>query len=82
VIASRNSGAPDLIKDGEHGLLFSYGVNADLEAKLDWALNSSNELTEIGRRARIQAVKCSWEAFTIAFVDWLATSATRLQIKK
>jgi glycosyltransferase involved in cell wall biosynthesis len=72
VIASRNSGAPDLIEDGEHGLLVDFGDQERLEAKIDWALTNANAMLDMGHRARAKAVEASWERFTSRFSDMLA----------
>jgi len=76
VLASRNCGAPDLIRDGVEGKLFEYGDNEALGAALDWALTHARELQEMGATARERAQQCSWEFFAERFLQWIRENVT------
>jgi glycosyltransferase involved in cell wall biosynthesis len=52
VIASRIGALAELVSDGETGLLFEPGNAQDLASKMDWALAHSEQMAEMGRRAR------------------------------
>jgi glycosyltransferase involved in cell wall biosynthesis len=71
VLASRNCGAPDLIRDQVEGRLFDYGDDDALGSVLDWALTNPGKLMEMGALARERAVARSWDEFVSRFVDWV-----------
>ena len=71
VLASRNCGAPDLIRDGVEGKLFDYGDDDALGAALEWALTHPGQLREMGATARERALQCSWDDFGRRFVGWV-----------
>lgn len=52
VIASRLGALPELIVDGETGLLFDAGSATDLAAKMTWARNNPEQMAAMGRKAR------------------------------
>lgn len=52
VIASRLGALPDIVHDGETGLLFEVGQPADLARVMTWAVAHGGEMREIGARAR------------------------------
>lgn len=52
VIASRLGAMADLVRDGETGLLFESGNADDLAKKIAWAEANSEEMREMGIRAR------------------------------
>ena len=52
VIASRIGALPDLVKDGETGLLFEAGNALDLADKMTWALAHPEEMLALGQKAR------------------------------
>ena len=52
VIASKNGGFPDLIKDDETGMLFATGDANDLAKKMSWAIENQSRVSKMGRRAR------------------------------
>ncbi|MGH8511609.1 MAG: glycosyltransferase family 4 protein [Gammaproteobacteria bacterium] len=54
VIASRIGVLPDLVRDGETGLLFEPGNTRDLADKMAWALAHPDQMAEMGRKARTQ----------------------------
>ncbi|MEO1245972.1 MAG: glycosyltransferase [Pseudomonadota bacterium] len=56
-VVSDGGGNPDLIGDGETGLVFSRGDDAELAAKLKQLLDSPSEREVFGKRARQQVVE-------------------------
>jgi glycosyltransferase involved in cell wall biosynthesis len=52
VIASRLGAMAETIIDGVCGLLFTPGDASDLAAKIRWAENNPEAMTEMGRNAR------------------------------
>lgn len=52
VIGSRIGGIPELVTDGETGLLFEPGNAEDLAIKIRWMMDHPKERQEMGRRAR------------------------------
>lgn len=54
VIASNIGVLPNLVKDGETGLLFDPGNAEDLAQKMQWALANPEAMATMGRRARQQ----------------------------
>jgi len=52
VIGSRIGGIPELVRDGETGLLFEPGSTGDLAEKIQWMTDHPKERQEMGRRAR------------------------------
>jgi glycosyltransferase involved in cell wall biosynthesis len=72
VLASRNSGAPDLINHGEEGWIFDYDDGA-LAAALDRALSSSGELRQMGERARRRALEWTYSHFARSFLSWIGS---------
>jgi glycosyltransferase involved in cell wall biosynthesis len=77
VLASRNSGAPDLINHGEEGWIFDYGDDGALTATLDRALSSSGELRQMGERARHRALEWTCSHFATAFLNWIGSILKR-----
>ncbi len=54
VMASRVGAIPEIIKDGQNGLLFEPGSRDDLGEKLRYFIANRDQLTEASRRADIQ----------------------------
>ena len=73
VIASRSSGAPDIIEDKSDGLLVSYGADDELEGALDWAMTRPAELAAMGRAAREKTRRLTWQSYGEKLVTWLQT---------
>ena len=57
VIASNLGGNPELVRDGETGLLHNRGVVADLASKLQYAREHSDEMAAMGARGRSFAAR-------------------------
>jgi len=71
VIASRNSGAPDIIQTGRNGLLIDYGSNDQLENALDQALSKPSEVAQMGRAGFETAKLRTWDDYGKELLDWL-----------
>jgi glycosyltransferase involved in cell wall biosynthesis len=71
VIASRNSGAPDIIDDQRDGVLINYGADAELGAALEWALANTNDLAAMGEAAKIKSASLTWRAYGEKLIAWL-----------
>ena len=56
-IGSRIGGIPELIKDGETGLLFEAGDAIDLNNKIRWVLDNPDAISKMGHNARTLAEK-------------------------
>jgi glycosyltransferase involved in cell wall biosynthesis len=52
VIASQMGGIPEMVKDGERGLLFEAGNVAELREKIQWVAQHPVEACQMGERAK------------------------------
>lgn len=52
VIGSRIGGIPELVKDNERGLTFESGNRHDLRSKIEYLMNDSDKIAEMGKNAR------------------------------
>lgn len=52
VIGSNIGGIPEMVIDGETGLLFEPGNHEDLKEKIDYLLNNALKIVEMGKKAR------------------------------
>ncbi len=57
VIGSRIGGIPEMVIDGETGLLFEPGDHVQLREKIEYLLANPNRIIEIGRNAREKVEK-------------------------
>ena len=71
VIASKNSGAPDVITNRVNGLLVDYGDQSQLTSALDFALSNPAEMRDIGESAAKRASKYTWEDYCERLLGWL-----------
>jgi glycosyltransferase involved in cell wall biosynthesis len=71
VIASRNSGAPDILDDKVNGVLVNYGAQVELEAALDWTLTYPTDLAAMGEAAREKTACLTWQAYGEKLIAWL-----------
>lgn len=69
-VGARAGGIPDVIKDGENGLLFTPGDLGDLTEKLRTLLFEPETRKRLGARARSEMEKHGWRAATQAVVDY------------
>lgn len=72
VLASRNSAAPDFIRDGEDGWLFDFGNDEALAAALDRALSSPQRLVQMGESGRRRALQQDRDRCASAFLQWIS----------
>lgn len=63
LIATLESGAEEIVRDGENGFLVPSGDVDALEAKMRWCLENRGRLPEMGRAARATAERFTWEAY-------------------
>ena len=54
VVGSRLGGIAELIEKGKTGLLFEPGNDDDLSTQIEWLLRHPNEVTELGKAARLK----------------------------
>ena len=71
VLASRNSAAPDLIEDTVDGLLMEGGNKNELIEKKLWCYQHSDDLLEMGSKARVKAQRYTWSDYRKALVETL-----------
>lgn len=71
VLASRNSGAPDLIDNGEEGWLYEYGDDEAMAAALDKGLSSPEQLLRMGQCGRRRVLQWTCDDFANAFLKWI-----------
>jgi len=63
IICSRNTGASDLVSDGETGFVIDPGSVKELYLQLCDALKDRDRLSRMGQNARIVAENYSWETY-------------------
>jgi glycosyltransferase involved in cell wall biosynthesis len=73
VLASRNCGAPDVIRDGVEGRLFDYADDDALAQALDWALGHPSDLRAMGRNASKRAASWTWDEHRKQFIEWICS---------
>jgi alpha-maltose-1-phosphate synthase len=71
VLASRNSGAADVITDHIDGLLFNYGDEEQFVTALNWALSRPAELAGLGKTAAETARKRTWQDYGDELLAWM-----------
>lgn len=71
VIASYNSGGPDIIEDKRDGLLVNYGAQPEFESTLEWALTHPIDLATMGAAAREKAASLTWQSYGEKLITWL-----------
>lgn len=59
IVASDTGGIPEMVLDGQHGLIFRTGDRQELWQKLDWALTHPTAMAKMAEEARIQVAKFS-----------------------
>ena len=74
VVGARRGGIPDIVQDGETGLLFDPDAPGDLSRALTLLATSADERERMGHAARLRAAAWSWAATT----DGLRTHYARL----
>lgn len=72
IIASRNSGAPDVITDGQEGFIVGIRDVDELMQRLLWCYEHRSELAEMRHRARATAERFTWSVFRQTLAAMLA----------
>ncbi len=70
VVAARAGGIPDVIRDGDTGLLFEAGNPAAMLERVKELLANPQTRSEMAGRARLDMEKWSWRAATEKLVDY------------
>jgi glycosyltransferase involved in cell wall biosynthesis len=63
VIASRNTGGPDVIEEGKEGFIVPAGDAEALREKMEWAVRNQEKVAEMGRVAYLKAKRFTWENY-------------------
>lgn len=71
VIASRNSGAEEMITDNEEGILVEYGDDENLAKSLERLLMSEDLLGHMSEKAKARARSRTWGAYSREFIQWI-----------
>lgn len=71
VIASRNSGADEIVASNEEGILVEYGDDEALTDAIASLLESPRRLERMSERASTKARSRTWETYTSEFIGWL-----------
>ena len=71
VIASRNSGAEEIITHNEEGLLVDYGDDEALAVSIDRLLGSPDLLAQMRTKAAVKARSRTWGDYSLGFIKWL-----------
>jgi len=70
VVAARAGGIPDVVAEGENGLLFTPGNTAELTAKLQQVLFDEAYRQQLADTARASVERWSWRGSTEALVTY------------
>jgi glycosyltransferase involved in cell wall biosynthesis len=71
VIASRNSGAEEIIADNEEGILVEYGDDESLAVSIDRLLTSSELRKHMSEKAKKKARSRTWRSYSREFIEWI-----------
>ena len=63
VIASRNTGGPDVIEEGKEGFIVPAGSVVALREKMEWCVRNPEKVVEMGRAGHRRAELFSWENY-------------------
>ena len=63
VIASRNTGGPDVIKEEKEGFIVPAGSVEVLREKMGWLIQNPSQAVEMGRKAHARASQFTWETY-------------------
>ena len=75
VIATRNSGAEEIVTSGEEGLLIDYGDDGGLAEAIATLLESPGRLAFMGERAKARARARTWSDYAAEFIGWLESAS-------
>jgi len=63
VIASRNTGGPDVIEEGKEGLIVPAGDAEALRERMRWCERNPEKVVEMGRAAHLRGKEYTWENY-------------------
>jgi glycosyltransferase involved in cell wall biosynthesis len=63
VIASQNTGGPDVIEEEKEGFIVPAGSVEALREKMGWLIQNPSQAVEMGRKAHARASQYSWETY-------------------
>jgi glycosyltransferase involved in cell wall biosynthesis len=63
VIATQNTGGPDVIGEGREGFVVPAGNAEALREKMEWFINNPEKAAEMGKAAHRKAKECTWEKY-------------------
>jgi starch synthase len=63
VLASRNTGGPDVIEEEKEGFIVPAGSVEALREKMGWLIQNPSQAVEMGRKAHARASQYSWETY-------------------
>ncbi len=75
-VGARAGGIPDVIREGETGLMFNPGDLGELTSKLRTLLLNPEPRMRMGRQARLDMERWSWRAATVALNDFYQKAVT------
>jgi glycosyltransferase involved in cell wall biosynthesis len=67
VLCTTSTGGADFIRHRQNGLLIEPGSAEAISRELDWALTRRDELFQLGKAARLEAEKHTWEEYRRKF---------------
>ena len=65
VIASENSGAKGIVKNGKQGFVIDSASKEQIKEKIIWFCNNKEKIPQMGKEARILAEKYKWENYNL-----------------
>jgi glycosyltransferase involved in cell wall biosynthesis len=77
IVSSDATCMPEMITDGDSGLLFPAGDLDQFEAKISWALDHPSEMKEMAEKAYVQLSRFSQEAMLASIRHEIETIAMR-----
>lgn len=80
VVASRNSGAEEIITDNEEGVLVEYGDDDALAESIERLLMSPNLLSTMSEKAKDKARVHTWDGYSQKFIEWLEAVVTKARL--
>ena len=63
VIASRNTGGPDVIEEEKEGFIVPAGSVEALREKMGWLIQNPSQAVEMGHKACVWAQRFTWKIY-------------------
>jgi len=63
VIATANTGGPDVMEEGKEGFIVPAGSAGALREKMEWLIQNPSRAVEMGRQAHARATQFTWETY-------------------